>query len=56
VLVVDDLIATGGTAAAAVKLARMAGGVVLGATFLIELTALGGATRLDVPVHAVIRY
>jgi adenine phosphoribosyltransferase len=56
VLVVDDLIATGGTAGAAVKLARMAGGQVLGASFLIELSALGGAQHLDVPVHAVIRY
>jgi adenine phosphoribosyltransferase len=56
VLVVDDLIATGGTAAAAVKLARMAGGEVLGVSCLIELTALGGAKALDVPCHAVIRY
>jgi adenine phosphoribosyltransferase len=56
VLVVDDLIATGGTAAAAVKLARMAGGEVVGASFVIELTALGGAKALDVPCRAVIRY
>ncbi len=56
VLIVDDLIATGGTAAAAVKLARQAGAQVLGASFLIELTALGGAQALDVPYHAVLRY
>jgi adenine phosphoribosyltransferase len=56
VLVVDDLIATGGTAAAAVKLARTAGGEVVGASFLIELSALGGARALDVPCHAVLRY
>jgi adenine phosphoribosyltransferase len=56
VLVVDDVIATGGTASAAVKLARMAGGEVLGASFLIELAALGGVRLLDVPCHAVIRY
>jgi adenine phosphoribosyltransferase len=55
-IVVDDLIATGGTAAATVQLARMAGGEVLGASFLIELSALGGATRLDVPCRAVITY
>jgi adenine phosphoribosyltransferase len=56
VLVVDDLIATGGTAAAAVKLARMAGGEVLGASFLIELAALGGRSALDVRCEAVLRY
>jgi adenine phosphoribosyltransferase len=56
VLIVDDVIATGGTAAAAVKLARMAGGEVVGASFLIELAALGGASALDVPLHAVLRY
>jgi adenine phosphoribosyltransferase len=56
VLVVDDLIATGGTAAAAVKLARMAGGEVAGVSCLIELSTLGGAKALDVPCHAVIRY
>ena len=56
VLVVDDVIATGGTAAAAVKLARMAGGEVLGASFLIELTALGGRAALDVPCHALLKY
>jgi adenine phosphoribosyltransferase len=56
VLVVDDLIATGGTAAAAIQLARKAGGVVVGASFLIELGALGGARRLDVTCAAVLRY
>jgi len=57
VLVVDDLIATGGTAAAAVELVRRAGGVCVGASFLIELTPLGGRARLgDLPVHTVIAY
>ena len=57
VLVVDDLIATGGTAAAAVELVRRAGGTCVGASFLIELSALGGRAQLDgVPVHAVITY
>ena len=57
VIIVDDLIATGGTAAAAVKLAREAGGDVVGCSFLIELTALDGRDLLDVdPVHSVIRY
>jgi adenine phosphoribosyltransferase len=57
VIVVDDLVATGGTAAAAVRLARDAGAEVLGCAFLIELGALGGRTRLDVPeIHAVLAY
>jgi adenine phosphoribosyltransferase len=57
VLIVDDLIATGGTAAAALKLARQAGGEVIGCSFLVELTDLEGRKLLDVePVHTVIRY
>jgi adenine phosphoribosyltransferase len=56
VLVVDDLIATGGTAAAAVDLARQAGAEVVGASFLIELAALGGCARLDTRCHAVLHY
>ena len=47
VLVVDDLIATGGTALAAVRLVRRAGGVVVGARFLIDVTDLGGAKALE---------
>ena len=46
VLIVDDLIATGGTALAAVRLVKRAGGVVLGARFLIDLPELGGAEAL----------
>jgi adenine phosphoribosyltransferase len=46
VLVVDDLIATGGTALAAVRLVRRAGGEVVGARFLIDLADLGGAAAL----------
>ena len=46
VLVVDDLIATGGTALAAVRLVRRSGGMVIGARFLIDLPALGGAEAL----------
>jgi adenine phosphoribosyltransferase len=57
VLIVDDLLATGGTAAAAVKLARLAGAEVIGCSFLIELSALDGRKLLDVdPIHTVIRY
>ena len=47
ILIVDDLIATGGTAEAAVKLIREAGGVVMGAAFVIDLPDLGGHRRLN---------
>ena len=47
VLIVDDLIATGGTADAAVKLIRRLGGEVAGAAFMIDLPELGGAARLE---------
>ena len=46
VLLVDDLIATGGTAEAAVKLIRSAGGNVAAACFIVDLPDLGGSTRL----------
>ncbi len=57
VLVVDDLLATGGTTAATVKLVQMLGGVVAGVEFLIELTFLHGRDRLKgYDVHAQIQY
>jgi adenine phosphoribosyltransferase len=57
VLLIDDLLATGGTAAAAVDLVRQCGGSVAGCAFLIELTALGGRARLaGHEVHALIAY
>jgi adenine phosphoribosyltransferase len=57
VIVVDDLIATGGTAAAAVQLAREGGADVVGCAFLIELTALEGRKLLDVDrVHTILPY
>jgi adenine phosphoribosyltransferase len=57
VLVLDDLIATGGTAAATARLVERAGGRVLGAAFLIELGALDGRRALGpIPVVSVIRY
>ena len=46
VLLVDDLIATGGTAAAAIRLIERAGGVVVLCSFIVDLPALGGADRL----------
>jgi adenine phosphoribosyltransferase len=46
VLIVDDVLATGGTAAATVRLVEGLGGVVVGLGFLMELVELGGAARL----------
>jgi adenine phosphoribosyltransferase len=46
ILIVDDLIATGGTAEAAVKLVRRSGGEVVGAVFIIDLPELGGLRKL----------
>jgi adenine phosphoribosyltransferase len=55
VLVVDDVLATGGTARAAVDLMRQLGGDVAGAAFLLELQFLQGRRRLDdVPVSALV--
>lgn len=56
VLVIDDLIATGGTAIAAVNLIKRAKGSVVGAGFLVDLPDLGGMEKLtavDIPVHAL---
>ena len=47
VLIVDDLIATGGTAEAAIKLIERAGGNVVGCSFIIDLPELGGRARLE---------
>jgi len=46
VLIVDDLLATGGTALAAARLVRRAGGKVTGARFIVDLPSLGGMGRL----------
>jgi adenine phosphoribosyltransferase len=57
VLIVDDLLATGGTAAAAVRLIEELGGTVAACAFVVELTALRGRARLGaIPVHALIAY
>ncbi|HWC35984.1 MAG TPA: adenine phosphoribosyltransferase [Mycobacteriales bacterium] len=57
VLVVDDVLATGGTVGAAVELVRRSGATVVGCSVLIELLALGGRARLGgLDVHTLLAY
>ena len=56
VVLVDDLLATGGTLAAAVTLLEQVGGVVPAAACVIELTVLEGRKRLTVPVETLLKY
>ena len=57
ILVVDDVLATGGTAAATARLIETLGGEIVGLAFLLEITALGGRERLiDYRVESLARY
>jgi adenine phosphoribosyltransferase len=59
IVLVDDLIATGGTAEAAVKLLRSLGATILAACFIIDLPDLGGSARLaalEVPVRTLVAF
>jgi len=59
ILLVDDLIATGGSACAAVKLIRRSGGEVVGASFIVDLPDLGGREKieaLDIPVRCLVEF
>jgi len=59
VLLVDDLIATGGTAEAAIHLIRRSGGTIVAAAFVIDLPDLGGSARIarrDVDVHTLVSF
>ena len=56
VVVLDDLLATGGTMNAAINLVRKVGGDPTGAACIIELSFLKGRQRLDIPVHSVLDY
>lgn len=56
VIVLDDLLATGGTMSAAVELFRKVGADVVGAAAIIELTFLEGRKKLDVPVTTLVQY
>lgn len=57
VLIIDDLIATGGTAKAAMELVEQAGGHIIGFAFLVELTDLHGVEKLGgYPVLSLVKY
>jgi len=59
ILIVDDLIATGGTCEAAVQLLRRAGAEIVGAAFVIDLPDLGGADKIaamGVPVQSLVKF
>ena len=56
VVILDDLLATGGTMAAAVTLCRQVGAEVRAAAFIVELTFLGGRSKLGVPSSARLQY
>ncbi|MCH7748838.1 MAG: adenine phosphoribosyltransferase [Acidobacteria bacterium] len=57
VLIVDDLLATGGTARAALDLVKQTGGEVVGLAFLVELQFLNGRARLqDAPLFVLLQY
>jgi adenine phosphoribosyltransferase len=56
VLIVDDVLATGGTLAATSELIFKAGGDIVGAAMLLELTFLGGREHFGLPLHAALKY
>jgi adenine phosphoribosyltransferase len=56
VLMVDDVLATGGTMEAACALVHACGATVMGCAFAIDLAFLGGAKRLPVPAYSVVVY
>ncbi|AFY72525.1 adenine phosphoribosyltransferase [Synechococcus sp. PCC 7502] len=58
VLIVDDVIATGGTASATAKLVELGGGIVVGFAFLIELSFLSGRLALpaNIPIFSLVSY
>jgi adenine phosphoribosyltransferase len=57
VLVVDDLLATGGTVLGTIELVRRLGGEIAGLSFMVELTALGGRARLgEFTIHTLLAY
>ena len=56
VVILDDLLATGGTAGGALTLLRQAGADVRAAAFIIELNGLGGRDHLDIPITSLLEF
>jgi len=56
VLIVDDLLATGGTLKAMIELIRKMGGEVVEAAFIVELAFLNGRKDIDVPLYSIVKY
>ena len=56
ILIHDDLLATGGTAAAAAQLVNKSGGEVAGYSFIVELGFLKGREKLEGEIHSIIKY
>lgn len=56
VVIIDDLLATGGTLKASVNLIRQAGGVVVDCLVIMELLELNGRKRIDADVHSFIQF
>ena len=56
VVILDDLLATGGTLQASIELVRKVGGTVVGSACIMELAFLNGRAALDIPFTALVRY
>ena len=56
VLIIDDLLATGGTLKAMIEIVKTLGGNLIEAAFLVELEFLGGRGSIDCPVYSIVKY
>ncbi|RKX96696.1 MAG: adenine phosphoribosyltransferase [Spirochaetes bacterium] len=56
ILVVDDLLATGGTMGAIIELVKKLGGNIIEAAFIVELEPLNGRKKIDAPVFSLVKY
>ncbi|MCK5093739.1 MAG: adenine phosphoribosyltransferase, partial [Spirochaetes bacterium] len=56
VLIVDDLLATGGTLKAMIEIVELLGGNLIEAAFLVELEFLGGREGINEPVFSIVKY
>ncbi|HOJ50812.1 MAG TPA: adenine phosphoribosyltransferase [Spirochaetota bacterium] len=56
ILIVDDLLATGGTTNAAIELVKKLNGIPVGAAYLVELSFLEGRKKVNIPIYSLIKY